>query len=56
MRCSCWVSAAGWISESVPGEVVVAEEVLAAPDEGHSAQRVECADAEALTAALSARG
>jgi nucleoside phosphorylase len=46
----------GLDEESVPGEVVVAEEVLAATDEGHSPQRVDCADAAALTAALSAQG
>jgi 4-hydroxy-3-methylbut-2-enyl diphosphate reductase len=46
----------GLDQQSVPGEVVVAEEVLAASDEGHSPQRVDCADPEALMAALSAEG
>ena len=34
-RCSCSASAAGWTRRSVPGEVIVAEEVYAAADEGH---------------------
>jgi 4-hydroxy-3-methylbut-2-en-1-yl diphosphate reductase len=41
---------------SRPGEVVVAEEVLTATDEGHSPQEVACADAERLAAALSTSG
>jgi 4-hydroxy-3-methylbut-2-enyl diphosphate reductase len=46
----------GLDEESVPGEVVVADEVLAAPDEGHDSQEVPCAGAEQFTAALSASG
>jgi 4-hydroxy-3-methylbut-2-enyl diphosphate reductase len=46
----------GLDDESQPGEVVVAEEVLAATDEGHSPQQVACAGAETLTAALSRSG
>jgi 4-hydroxy-3-methylbut-2-en-1-yl diphosphate reductase len=46
----------GLDAQSVPGEVVVAEEVLAAPDEGHRAQAVSCAGAQALTDSLVRRG
>jgi 4-hydroxy-3-methylbut-2-enyl diphosphate reductase len=46
----------GLDEESEPGEVVVAERVLAATDEGHSPHEVDCAGAETLTAALRARG
>ena len=46
----------GLNDESRPGDVVVAEEVLAATDEGHSANEVSCAGAEELTAALSRTG
>jgi 4-hydroxy-3-methylbut-2-en-1-yl diphosphate reductase len=42
----------GLDEQSEPGEVVVAEEVLAAEDEGHSPERVICADMEELVAAL----
>ncbi len=41
---------------SEPGEVVVAEEVLAATDEGHDPQEVACAGPGALASALSASG
>jgi 4-hydroxy-3-methylbut-2-en-1-yl diphosphate reductase len=46
----------GLDERSVPGEVVVAERVLAATDEGHSPHEVDCAGVETLTASLSARG
>ncbi len=46
----------GLDERSVPGEVVVAEEVLAATDEGHRAEAVSCAGAEALTGALTCKG
>jgi 4-hydroxy-3-methylbut-2-en-1-yl diphosphate reductase len=50
----------GWCggldAEAVPGEVIVAEAVSAASDEGHAVQRVLCADAHGMTAALRARG
>jgi 4-hydroxy-3-methylbut-2-enyl diphosphate reductase len=46
----------GLDSGSRPGEVVVAEEVLAATDEGHDPQEVTCADAGSLAAALSESG
>jgi 4-hydroxy-3-methylbut-2-en-1-yl diphosphate reductase len=42
--------------DSEPGEVVVAEEVLAATDEGHDPDRVPCEGVEELTAALSRSG
>ena len=42
-RCSSWASAAGSTRARCPGEVVVAEEVLAATDEGHGPERVACA-------------
>lgn len=41
---------------SQPGEVVVAEEVLAAEDEGHSPERVICAGVQGLAAALARSG
>jgi 4-hydroxy-3-methylbut-2-enyl diphosphate reductase len=41
---------------SRPGEVVVAEEVLAATDEGHSPQEVRCEGADTLIAALAGSG
>jgi 4-hydroxy-3-methylbut-2-enyl diphosphate reductase len=46
----------GLDEESRPGEVVVAEEVLAATDEGHSPVNVRCEGVEAFTAALKASG
>jgi 4-hydroxy-3-methylbut-2-enyl diphosphate reductase len=46
----------GLDAESVPGEVIVAETVSAASDEGHVPERVVCVDAEDLTATLRARG
>ena len=46
----------GLDEHSVPGEVVVAEEVRAAEDEGHDEQSVTCAGARELTEALVARG
>ncbi len=42
----------GLDERSQPGEVVVADEVLAAADEGHDVDRVSCARAEALAGAL----
>jgi 4-hydroxy-3-methylbut-2-enyl diphosphate reductase len=41
---------------SEPGEVVVAERVLAATDEGHEPQEVDCSGAGMLTAALRGKG
>jgi 4-hydroxy-3-methylbut-2-enyl diphosphate reductase len=46
----------GLDADSAPGEVIVAESVRAASDEGHAPERVACADAEGLSAALRARG
>jgi len=48
----------GLDAESVPGEVIVAEAVLAAGDEGHSdaTERVVCANAAGMTATLRDRG
>jgi 4-hydroxy-3-methylbut-2-enyl diphosphate reductase len=46
----------GLDEQSRPGEVIVAEEVLAATDEGHAPERVACIGAEALAAALAASG
>lgn len=47
----------GLDAKSVPGEVIVAEEVYAASDEGHDpSERVSCADAQALVAVLADRG
>jgi 4-hydroxy-3-methylbut-2-enyl diphosphate reductase len=48
----------GLDTESVPGEVIVAEAVLAARDEGHSdaTERIVCADAAGLTEGLRDRG
>jgi 4-hydroxy-3-methylbut-2-en-1-yl diphosphate reductase len=46
----------GLDEESVPGEVIVAEHVRAATDEGHDPERVPCADAASLHAALEGRG
>jgi 4-hydroxy-3-methylbut-2-en-1-yl diphosphate reductase len=45
----------GLDAESVPGEVIVAESVSAAGDEGHAPERVACADAEGLVGRLRAR-
>jgi 4-hydroxy-3-methylbut-2-enyl diphosphate reductase len=42
--------------DSLPGEVVVAEEVLAAPDEGDGSEPVRCARVDELTAALAGGG
>ncbi len=42
--------------DAVPGEVVVADQVSGAADEGHASQCVRCADAERLAGALSAAG
>lgn len=39
-----------------PGEVVVAEEVLAATDEGHAPERIACSGAPELATALAAAG
>jgi 4-hydroxy-3-methylbut-2-enyl diphosphate reductase len=46
----------GLDERSVPGEVVVAQEVLAAADERESTGPIACADAPALAAVLSASG
>jgi 4-hydroxy-3-methylbut-2-en-1-yl diphosphate reductase len=46
----------GLEEDSEPGEVVVAEEVLAATDEGHDPDRVACEDADGLAGALSGSG
>jgi 4-hydroxy-3-methylbut-2-en-1-yl diphosphate reductase len=46
----------GLDERSEPGEVVVAERVLAATDEGHEPQEVDCSGAEMLTAALRGTG
>jgi 4-hydroxy-3-methylbut-2-enyl diphosphate reductase len=46
----------GLDAQSVPGEVIVAEEVGAAADEGEATGPVACADAQELAAALSSRG
>ena len=46
----------GLDEQSRPGEVVVAEEVFAAADEGHSPVQVRCEGVEALAAALERRG
>ncbi len=46
----------GLDAESVPGEVIVAETVRAAGDEGHAPERVVCADAGRLARALRGRG
>jgi 4-hydroxy-3-methylbut-2-en-1-yl diphosphate reductase len=42
----------GLDASSVPGEAVVAEAVLAAPDEGNPAERVPCVGTEVLAGAL----
>lgn len=42
--------------ESVPGEVIVAQEVYAAVDEGHPEQRVRCEPAPGLVDRLTGRG
>ena len=44
----------GLDAESMPGEVIVAEEVYAARDEGHDVPPVACADAAGLVATLRA--
>jgi 4-hydroxy-3-methylbut-2-en-1-yl diphosphate reductase len=47
----------GLDAESVPGEVIVAEEVYAARDEGRRpAERIRCSAAGELTAAVAGRG
>src|SRR5271156_3175516 len=46
----------GLDARSEPGEVVVAEEVLAATDEGHSPQEVGCDGAQTFAAVLTAKG
>jgi 4-hydroxy-3-methylbut-2-enyl diphosphate reductase len=45
----------GLDAESVPGEVIVAESVSAAGDEGHAPERVACADTEGLVDRLRER-
>ncbi|MDQ6811539.1 MAG: 1-hydroxy-2-methyl-2-butenyl 4-diphosphate reductase, partial [Actinomycetota bacterium] len=44
------------IADSPPGEVVVAEEVFTADDEGHPSERVRCDGVEELVAALARDG
>ncbi len=46
----------GLDAQSRPGEVIVAEEVLAATDEGHAPERAACAGATELATALAACG
>ena len=46
----------GLDEESVPGEVIVAEEVYAASDEGHTEGRVRCELAGELVRGLTGRG
>jgi 4-hydroxy-3-methylbut-2-enyl diphosphate reductase len=46
----------GLDEHSVPGEVVVAEQVLAAPGERDASGPIACADASALAAAVAASG
>ncbi len=46
----------GLDASSVPGEVIVAEEVYAAADEGHLEQRVRCDLADQLLGRLTGRG
>lgn len=46
----------GLDSTSVPGEVIVAEEVYAAADEGHAEQRTRCELAAELVERLTGRG
>ena len=46
----------GLDQESSPGEVIVAEEVYAAADEGHAEQRVRCGLAGELVGGLTGRG
>ena len=46
----------GLDDSSVPGEVIVAEEVYAAADEGHDEQRVRCAMTGELLERLTGRG
>jgi 4-hydroxy-3-methylbut-2-en-1-yl diphosphate reductase len=46
----------GLDGESVPGEVIIAEEVYAAQDEGHPEQRADCDLCGQLVARLAGRG
>lgn len=46
----------GLDEESVPGEVIVAEDVYAAADEGHDEQRVRCDMTHELLTRLAGRG
>ncbi|HEV3047576.1 MAG TPA: hypothetical protein VGY13_09465 [Solirubrobacteraceae bacterium] len=46
----------GLDEDSVPGEVIVAEEVYSAEDEGHPPERVRCELAGALVQRLAGRG
>jgi 4-hydroxy-3-methylbut-2-en-1-yl diphosphate reductase len=46
----------GLDAESVPGEVIVAESVVAASDEGHAPGRVACVDSAGLVRTLRGRG
>ncbi len=46
----------GLDATSVPGEVIVAEEVYAAVDEGHPEERVRCQLAQELVVRLTGRG
>jgi 4-hydroxy-3-methylbut-2-en-1-yl diphosphate reductase len=46
----------GALEQAVPGEVVVADEVLSAADEGHEEEYVSCDGADRLAAALTGEG
>jgi len=46
----------GLDAESVPGEVIVAEDVCTAGDEGHVPERIVCQDTEGLAGRLRSRG
>ena len=46
----------GLDESSVPGEVIVAEEVFAATDEGHAEQRIRCELADVLVGRLTGLG
>jgi 4-hydroxy-3-methylbut-2-enyl diphosphate reductase len=46
----------GLDEQAAPGEVIVAEQRLGAPDEGHGSERVACRGAAELAAALSRAG
>jgi 4-hydroxy-3-methylbut-2-enyl diphosphate reductase len=46
----------GLDADSRPGDVVIAEEVLSASDEGHAPERAACAGAKGLATALASAG